>query len=69
MAAHMRFHQSVSLPLNNRGQRQASNYYTKKRSFLDCMTPQCLPVLCGLKMPTVQLNIQYRIVPEIYELG
>ena len=54
------------LPPNTRTQRPQCYYYTKKLSFLERMTPEGSPYLRGLnKIPTVQLNIQYRMVPPI----
>ena len=58
------------LPPNTRAQRPQCYYYTKKLSFLERMTPECSPFLRGLnKTPTVQLNTQYRMVPEISEVA
>lgn len=54
------------LPPNTSTQRPPCYYYTKKRSFLELMTPLFPSYLQGLnKIPTMQLNMQYRTFPDI----
>lgn len=54
---------SYQFPPNTQSQRPPCNYYTKL-SFLERMTPESSPFLRVLnKIPTVQLNMQYHMVP------
>lgn len=45
-------------------------YYSNTLSFLEPISPEYALLLCGLnKITTVQLNTQYRMVPDISTLA
>lgn len=70
MAAHIRCQRSVSAASKCSCAWPVQYYYKKNLSFLKHMTPEFSPFLFTLnKIPTIQLKVQYQMVPEISALA